>query len=408
MDNRHVEIKLPDDKFIPMKDFYPLVINSLHDYAVFTTDRNQIINCWCAGSAKIFGYQADEILGKHVGIIYTEEDKENGVPQHEMVTALKEGKASDNRWHIGKDGKMFFAYGLMFPINDKNNNLIGFVKIVRDLTERKMSEDALRKKMRELEELNTHKENILAILSHDLRSPLGSIIEITDYLKNSIDHMDTGDVKQMLENLYQASNEELDMLDNLLEWARIKYAAEAFTPKKLKLRQCVKKVHESLQEVAATAAISLDNKVDDRTEVYADKNMLHSVLNNLVSNGIKYSNRGGSVTVSSSSSHDKVTVMVKDTGMGISPEHLDKLFTPKLKTLAKARKEDKGAGIGLLLVKGFLEKNNGEIWVESAPGQGSTFFFTLPADETSTHMATAVPLQLEEGEGGLTIEGLKG
>jgi two-component system CheB/CheR fusion protein len=399
MKTSHVEIKLPDDQFIRMEDFYPLVINSLQDYSIITTDRNLMINCWCAGSVKIFGYTPQEALGKHISLIFTEEDKADGVPQKDMVSALKEGKATDNRWHIGKDGKMFFAFGQMFPINDKNGNLVGFVKILRDLTAQKMAEDALSKKMHELEELINHKETILAILSHDLRSPLSSIIETTDYLKNSIDELERGDLKPMIDHLHRASTEELDMLDDLLEWARIKYAAEAFIPVKLNMRQCVKKVLESLNEFAANGNITLDNQVDPLTEVYADKKMLHSILHNLVSNGIKYTGPGGSITISASPRQEKVTVVVKDTGIGMSPEQLDKLFTPRLKTLSHTRKEDKGGGIGLLLVKGFLEKNHGEIWVESTPGQGSSFFFTLPASDTNVSTPTAEPIELGEGEG---------
>lgn len=395
MDKSHAEIKLPNDKFIPPEDFYPFVINSLQDYSIITTDNNLMINCWCAGSEKIFGYNAEEIMGKHIGIIFTEEDKNKGIPQKEMVNALKEGKASDNRWHIGKDGKMFFAYGLMFPINDDKGDLIGFVKILRDLTAQKMAEDNLHNKMREIEELNTHKENILAILSHDLRSPLGSIIETADYLRSSFDVMDVEDIKMMLENLYQSSIDELEMLDYLLEWARIKYAAEAFSPQKMNLRQSVKKVFESLNEMAHINNIRLENHVDRHAEVYADKKMLHSILHNLVSNGIKYSRPRGSVTISSTN-QNKVNVMVKDTGVGMTSEQLEKLFTPRFKTLSQVRKEDKGAGIGLLLVKGFLEKNNGEIWVESIPGQGSTFFFTLPADESKVAAQTAESIEFGE------------
>lgn len=398
MDKSHAEIKLPNDMSIPMEDFYPLVINSLQDYSVFTTDRNLAINCWCAGSVKVFGYQPEEIMGKHIGILFTEEDKENGIPQLEMVTTLKEGKAYDNRWHIGKDGKLFFAYGLMFPINDENGDLIGFVRIVRDLTERKVAEDSLRKKMHELEELNTHKENILAILSHDLRSPLGSIIEITDYLKNSFDQMEHAEVKEMLEILSQASHDELDMLDYLLEWARIKYASEAFSPSRINLSRAVAKVFDMLSELAYTNQINMVNEVEDSIQVFADKKMLISILQNLASNGIKYTQPGGTISVSATDNDSRVTVKVQDTGIGMSEDKLNKIFTPQLKTLSQARKEDKGAGIGLLLVKGFLEKNKGEIWVESTPGKGSTFFFTLPTQEIIEQTASATPLQFGEGE----------
>jgi two-component system CheB/CheR fusion protein len=397
MENSHVEIKLPDDMFIPMEDFYALIISSLQDYSIITTDRNLMINCWCAGAEKIFGYQREEILGKHIGIIFTEEDKENGVPQQEMVTALKEGKASDNRWHIGKDGKMFFAFGLMFPINDRENKLIGFVKILRDLTERKMAEDAFRKKMRELEELNNHKDTILAILSHDLRSPLGSIIEITEYLKNFIDEIEPEEVKKMLAVLNQSSTTELEILDSLLEWARIRYASEAFSPILCNLHNAVNKVYDHLSELASTHMVKLANEVDDSIVVFADKKMLFSILQNLVSNSIKFTGSGGKITVSASTHDSTVTVQVQDTGIGMSADQVSKLFTPQVKTLAQARKEEKGAGIGLLLVKNFLEKNRGEIWVKSAKGKGSSFFFTLPVKADAQPVFSAEPIQFGEG-----------
>lgn len=130
-------------------------------------------------------------------------------------------------------------------------------------------------------------------------------------------------------------------------------------------------------------AVRLSNEVPEATIVFADKNMLLSIVHNLVSNAIKYTPPGGKVTVSATNEEGRVRVKVKDTGIGISKEKLDKLFKPQLKTLSQARKEDKGAGIGLLLVKGFVEKNDGEIWVESVEGQGTTFYFTLPVTKSS-------------------------
>lgn len=109
--------------------------------------------------------------------------------------------------------------------------------------------------------------------------------------------------------------------------------------------------------------------------------MLLSILQNIVSNAIRHSNKGGEITITAKRKEDKIIVEIKDTGVGMSKEIQEKLFTPQLKALSKARKENKGAGIGLLLVKGFLERNGGEIWVESLEGEGSSFFFTLPAEK---------------------------
>ena len=112
--------------------------------------------------------------------------------------------------------------------------------------------------------------------------------------------------------------------------------------------------------------------------LFADGKMLLSIIQNIVSNAIKHTKKGGTITVSAKTKDNKIIIRVKDTGVGMSKEIQEKLFTPQIKTLSEARKENKGAGIGLLLVKGFLEKNNGEIWVESVEGEGSSFYFTLP------------------------------
>jgi two-component system CheB/CheR fusion protein len=259
--------------------------------------------------------------------------------------------------------------------------MLGFVKILRDLTDKKQSEDAIKKYVQELEELNTHKESVLAILSHDLRSPLSSIIGTAKYLKENFHKMKPDDVQEMLALLYKSSTDELAMLDYLLEWARIKYASDAFSPTKIKITEYIAKVFQTLNETASINAINLHQEIEENTSVFADSKMLISIIQNIVSNAIKHTGKGGTITVSAKSKDDKIIVQVKDTGIGMSKEIMEKLFTPQMETLSETRKKNKGAGIGLLLVKGFLEKNGGEIWVESIVGKGSSFYFTLPIDK---------------------------
>jgi two-component system CheB/CheR fusion protein len=237
------------------------------------------------------------------------------------------------------------------------------------------------KDIKELEKLIAHKESILTILSHDLRSPLSGIIGTTEFLKSNFEEMDHEEVKTMLDLLCESSKDELKMLDYLVEWARIKYASEAFAPTKIELVQYVNKVFESLSDIAAVNAINLHHEIEENTNVFADKKMLISVLQNIVSNAIKHSHPGGKITVSTKRNEDKIIVEIKDTGMGMTKEIQKKLFTPQMEALSEERKDNKGAGIGLLLVKGLLEKSNGEIWVESTLGLGSSFYFTLPVDK---------------------------
>ncbi|MDQ3047396.1 MAG: PAS domain-containing sensor histidine kinase [Bacteroidota bacterium] len=378
MKNEKTSNKVLKNQYIPTAEFYSQIIDSLQDYSIFTLDNDLLINSWSSGSEIIFGYKTDEVIGKHFDIIFTEEDIKNGIPKTEIDAAIKEGRAIDNRWHVCKDGSTFYAYGLVFPLTGLKGELLGYVKILRDLTERRKSEQAIKKYVKELEELNTHKESILAILSHDLRSPLAGIIQATDYLKSNFHKMPEAAERELLEEINKATKDELNMLDYLVEWARIKYASDVFTPTKIELSKYVNKVFETLKETASVDTINLHHEIEENATVFADEKMLLSVLQNIVSNAIKHSHKGGKITIAAKKSDDKMIIEIKDTGMGMSKDIQEKLFTPQMKSLSSARKENKGAGIGLLLVKGFLEKNGGEIWVESVEGVGSTFYFTLP------------------------------
>jgi PAS domain S-box-containing protein len=151
------EPKILKNKYVPTTEFYSQIIDSLQDYSIFTIDKEFNINSWNSGSTTIFGYETDEVIGEPFSIIFTNEDIKNGIPKKEIDTALKEGRATDNRWHITKDQSQFYAYGLVFPMIGIDGELMGYVKILRDLTVRKQSEDAIKKYVRELEDLNVHK-----------------------------------------------------------------------------------------------------------------------------------------------------------------------------------------------------------------------------------------------------------
>lgn len=378
MENKQEKAKVLKTKYVPTAEFYSQIIDSLQDYSIFTIDKEFIINSWSSGSTKIFGYETDEIIGKNFDIIFTEEDIKNKIPNNEIQTALKKGRATDNRWHIKKDKSLFYANGLVFPLTGADGEMLGYVKILLDLTEKKNQEDSIKKYVNELEELNIHKESVLAILSHDLRSPLSAIIGTAKYLKTNFHKMDPEKVREMLDLLYKSSTDELEMLDYLVEWARIKYASDVFSPAKINLTQYINKVFKTLNETAAINTVNLHHEIEENTSVFADEKMLLSIIQNIVSNAIKHTKKGGSIIISAKSKDDKIIIQVKDTGIGMSKEIQEKLFKPQIKTLSETRKKNKGAGIGLLLVKGFLEKNDGEIWVESIEGKGSSFYFTLP------------------------------
>jgi len=385
---QNVSSKQPKFKYIPSAEFYSQILDSLQDYAIFTLDKNLKINSWNSGSTKIFGWETDEIIGEDFGIIFTQEDLDLGIQKEEIKISLSKGRATDNRWHLKKDGSKFFAYGLVFPLIGVDGEMLGFVKILRDLTENKKSEEVIKTYIKDLEDLNTHKESVLAIISHDLRSPLTGIIGLVTHIKENIKEMAEEEINEMLELLLKTSTDELEMLDYLVEWARIKYANEGFTPQKIQLTDFVQKVFDRMKDTAQLNKITLVNEITENETVFADQKMLRSVLQNLISNALNHTESGGEISVSAKRNDTKIIVQVKDSGIGMSNKILEKLFKPQLKALSTTRKKDKGAGIGLLLSKGFLERNGGKIWVESKEGQGSSFYFTLPMNEIIHENAT--------------------
>ena len=377
MKNQKSKFNVLEGQHVLSAEFFSQVVDSLPDYSIFTVDNGLKINSWSSGSTQLFQYSVEEIMGKDFETIFTEEDKKNGIPKREIATALKDGVVADNRWHIRKDGSKFYAYGQVYPLSGEGGKTVGYVKILRDLTERRNAE----KYAKEVEELSIHKQSILFILSHDLRSLLTGVTGTAEYLNKNFDKMEKNAAKEMLALLHKTSVEELNLLDYLVEWARIKYAGEAFAPAKIQLCNYVKKVFDALNEKAVANNIHLHNDVEENIHAFADGEMLLSILRNLISNAIKYSHKDGKISVSAKTKGNEIIMEIKDAGIGITKEIKDKLFTPQITTISGTWKKDKEAGIGLLLSKGFVEINGGKIWVDSKEGEGSSFYFSLPINK---------------------------
>ncbi|BAX82141.1 PAS domain-containing sensor histidine kinase [Labilibaculum antarcticum] len=263
-------------------------------------------------------------------------------------------------------------------IIDDKNEFYGIVGIMLDITERKSSEQALQESEKQLIELNATKDKLFSIIAHDLRAPFSSILGFSELLIEDAKDIDELETEEYLRLINTTTKDTLVLLDNLLNWAKSQTGQIIFDPQKLILSSIIEETIKNSNSTAKIKNISLNHIQSDEFEIDADKNMLKTVLRNLISNAIKFTKPGGRITISSIPKQSQVEISVSDNGVGINNETLTKLFEIDTNTTTKGTAEEKGSGLGLLLCKEFVEKHKGKIWAESKRGEGSIFKFTLP------------------------------
>jgi signal transduction histidine kinase len=231
---------------------------------------------------------------------------------------------------------------------------------------------------RELSEVVATNGKFISIIAHDLRGPFSSILGVLGILKDSLNDYNVDEIKKFVDIASDSANRTLNLLDDLLTWTISQNKEKNFTPVKINLHELLKLEIENFNTSAAQKQITLNHCIARDLNVAADLQMVKTVLRNLISNAIKYTNPGGEITLSAKETEPFVEISVKDNGIGISHKAQHDLFKiDKLQSTAGTNKE-RGTGLGLLLCKEFVELHGGEIRMESEPGKGSEFKFTLP------------------------------
>ena len=238
--------------------------------------------------------------------------------------------------------------------------------------------DRLRASEQQLKDLNARKDKFFSIISHDVKSVLVSAIGFSKLLVSDADTLPRDMVKEFASHVHSSTTNTYDLLENLLTWTRMQTGRMYYQRAWHDVNDLIQNNIVMLRDNAARKGIQLNRQGDRDAQVYADRNMINSVLQNLISNAIKFTERGGEVTVASHASDHTVEISVRDTGVGISPENLDKLFRIDENLSTTGTEDEEGTGLGLVLCKEMIEKHEGRIWAESEPGRGSAFYFTLP------------------------------
>jgi len=283
-----------------------------------------------------------------------------------------------------KDGTILNTEVITYPITGSDFDKVLILGVTRDITERKQFESQILEQAKQLKELNATKDKFFSIIAHDLKSPFNAILGFSELLKMEALNPDADILVEYASIINSSARQTISLLDNLLDWAKTQQNSFPFMPKSLSINNLINHEIRSLRSNASQKSISLLSMVPHDITVTADEKMISSVIRNLISNAVKFTHKNGSVKVEASLQKDWVEVSVSDNGVGMSAEAVDRLFRID-KSLSKPGTEnEQGSGLGLLLCKEFVEKHGGKIRVESEPGKGSRFSFSIPLVDSAT------------------------
>jgi len=260
------------------------------------------------------------------------------------------------------------------PFYDLDDSFLGYIGSCYDVT-------AIKDNEQRLIELNATKDKFFSIIAHDLKSPFSSIVGFSELLVEGIGEKNYEKITEYADFILAASKSAMDLITNLVTWAQSQSGRLEYKPEYVDVAVLVSEALQLLSCIAEHKSVVVSNEIAAPTMVYADRAMLSTVLRNLISNALKFTDTRGGVTISSHSGNNgMLTVRISDQGVGISEERMDKLFNITQNYSTPGTHNEKGTGLGLILCKEFVERNGGSIWAESRLGAGSTFSFTLPVE----------------------------
>jgi signal transduction histidine kinase len=265
---------------------------------------------------------------------------------------------------------------LQRELQEKNTILQEYVELLAEKNTELDEKNAL------LEKVNASKDRFFSIISHDLRSPFVGLLGLTQLISEEFEQYSREKLHTIVTKLHKSTENLYALIENLLTWSRLQRGMIECRPQPIIMRDAVQRTINILNANAEQKAITLSNAIATDVVGYADSKMLDTVLRNLISNALKFTNKDGTITISLEQQEEILKIAVADTGIGISREHLSKLFRIDSKYTRTGTANERGTGLGLILCKEFVERNGGAIEVESKEGSGTTFSFTLPVAPT--------------------------
>jgi PAS domain S-box-containing protein len=348
------------------------------EHAVILLGPEGRVTWWSPAAERIFGFTAQEVIGRPGSIIFTGTDIEHGIPEYEMESAATRNCAEDDRWQQRKDGSRFWASGVLCALRDESGTLTGYAKVLRNRTDQREAFEAVRNKAHALDERAKRQDAFLSTLAHELANPLGPLMNAARIIRQSAPPLD--DVEYALRVIERQTQLLRTLVSELMEFARVGAG-------KIELKRVRCSLHEMIDQAAHDCRPILDERrhqlqlVLPRAPIHvmADPGRMHQVLVNLVTNAAKYTHPGGCITIKAATEGDEGVVRIQDTGVGISHEMLPRIFELFTQVEATRPMSQGGLGIGLALVKELVEMHGGTVQASSeGSGKGSEFAVRLP------------------------------
>ena len=333
-------------------------------------------------AVNVYGFSREELVDKSVKLLVPDGDHEK---MDELIKRCIEGKLVRDVEGLRrkKDGNEIPVLMTLSLLTDEEHKPFGIASIDSNLSEQKTIEKELTKSKAAAESANATKDKFFKIISHDLRSPFNSIIGFSNLLNMEYDSFDDATRKDLIKNMNTSSLYAYSLLDNLLTWARTQTDEIKINKEKLNLSELVTTSISTYLLNADSKNISVINKVQPELIVSVDENTALTFIRNIVSNAIKFTHIGGSITIDSHVNEDSISLHITDTGVGMSPVVIDNLFKIDKGVSTEGTNNEQGTGLGLILCKEFIERNGGSIIVKSEVNKGSEFIISLPLESDS-------------------------
>lgn len=344
--------------------------------SVVITDDDGNIEYVNPNFTKLTGYTMSEVLGKNPQIL------KSGDQSKEFYKNLWDTIKSGETWHgefhnQKKNGDLYWETASISPIMDKGQ-ITHFVAVKSNITELKKAYEELKKREQQLSDLIATKDKFFSIVAHDLKNPFHSLIGFTELILNNPRKISSEKILDYVEIISKTAKSGYSLLENLLHWAQSQTGRLKYSPEKINIKEITNEVIELSNTSFKNKKIKVVVKINENILAFADKNTITTVIRNLISNAIKYSNNNGKIEINATIQNKNVLISVIDEGVGIDKSSIDKLFKLDANYSTLGTEEEKGTGLGLILCKDFVENNGGKIWVESDQNKGAKFFFTIP------------------------------